>query len=109
VSFEPQGTRCDIRVDPSLHPPHGFITVSVDFAMMTAAQRHREFVTDLPAQRSALREAKVMSIRGLPSADQAGMGGHELDVLAIAQPARFRKREDALVDCLTSPTLPGSL
>jgi hypothetical protein len=51
----------------------------------------------------------MMSVGRLTAADQAGVGGNELDVLAIAQPARFRKRKDALVDSRKSPALPGTL
>ena len=40
--------------------------------MVASAQRHGELVADLAAERAVLREAKMMGIRGLTAADQAG-------------------------------------
>ena len=39
-------------------------------AMMAAAERDGEFVTDLPAKSPGLREAKVMRVGGSPAAHE---------------------------------------
>ena len=57
--------------------------------MMTPAQGDGELIADLSAECAALCEAEVMSIRRLPAADQTWMGGDELDVLAVTNPARL--------------------
>jgi hypothetical protein len=72
VSFQPQNAGGNRWIDAGLPPPSGFITTAVNLAMVTPAQRDGKFVADLSPQRSALCEAEVMSIRGLPAADQTG-------------------------------------
>ena len=73
-------------------PPRRFVTAAVDFAMVTSAQGDSEFVADLPPERSALREAKVMSIRGSPAADQTRMCGDKLDMIAVTNAPWLRQR-----------------
>ncbi len=57
--------------------------------MVSATQRHGELVADLAAERPALREAQVMGIAGLATANQARLLGHISDVIAVANPARL--------------------
>jgi hypothetical protein len=47
-----------------------------------------------------LREAQVMSIRGLPAANQAGLLGNCLDVGSVAKAARRRNSQQAPIDHL---------
>ena len=98
MSFQPELASAYGRVNASFVPPHGFITATMDFMMMTSAQRNGKFVTDLSSNRSALCEAEVVSIRRSPAADQTWVSGNKLEVLAVTKPARLGQREDALVD-----------
>ena len=59
--------------------------------MMRAAQRHRELIADLEAEASGLREAQMMGIRWLASANHAGLRGDKLTVTFVAPPPRFRR------------------
>jgi len=93
VSFQPQSTGGNCWIDAGLPPPRGFITAAVDFAVVTTAQRDSKFVADLTPKRAALCEAEVVSIRGLPAADQTGASGDKLDVIAVANPARLGQRK----------------
>ena len=43
-------------------PPRGFITTAMDLAMMAAAERYVELVTDLATECSLLHEAQMMRI-----------------------------------------------
>ena len=73
--------------------------------MVSATQRDCELIADLPGERPALREAEVMSVRWLATADQTGMSPNELDVLAVTKPPRLGQRQHALVDSLLPPAL----
>ena len=66
--------------------------------MMTAAERHREFVAHLSAKRPMLRKAHMMRIGGRATANQTGLFGDEPYVLAIANSARFGMAKFALID-----------
>ena len=70
--------------------------------MMSAAERDREFVAHLSAERAGLRETEMMVIRGLPPADETGLRGHKFEMGFIAVTARFTNREHALVDSSTN-------
>jgi hypothetical protein len=70
----------------------------MNLAMVTTAQRDREFITDLAAERPALREAHMMGIRWLAAAHQARLIGNEPDMIAVADSPRFRKCKYALVN-----------
>ena len=65
---------------------------------MGPAQRNSEFIADLPAESAGLGKPKVMGVRGPAPAQNAGLGGHELQMCAIAIPARFAQCEGAFVD-----------
>ena len=69
------------RLSPDLSrflPPGGLITAAMHLAMMSPAQRHRELIADLPAERAALRVTEMMSIRRETATDQAGMTSNEI-------------------------------
>ena len=79
--------------------------------MMTAAHRNCELVADLLAERSALREAKMVSVRRLPAADQTRARRNKFDMIAVTNTAGLRQRQDALVDrpwCVQGFSLPLS-
>jgi hypothetical protein len=60
--------------------------------MVAPAQRDGELIADLAPKRAALRKAEVVSVSGLPPADQTRMRGDKLDVFAVTMPPRLRQR-----------------
>ena len=75
MRFEPQRSRHPGRIDSELIPPSRFIAVTMQFAMMSPAQWHRELVAHLAAEGAVLRKAQMMGIAWLTTADQAGFAG----------------------------------
>jgi hypothetical protein len=57
VSREPQCAGGTGRIEPVFLPPARFIAVTMQLAMMSPAEWHREFVADLAAKCTRLREA----------------------------------------------------
>ena len=90
MRLQPQRAGSNGRINASIFPPSDFIATAMDLAMMAAAQRHGELIADLAPERWVLREAQVVSIRGLPAANQAGLLGNCLDVGSVAKAARLR-------------------
>ena len=90
MRLKPQHASDICRNDTGSAPPGGLIAAAVHLAMMTPAQRHGELIADLPAERSALYKTEVVSVRRLPSADQAGARTNKLDVIAVTDPPRLR-------------------
>src|SRR5579862_7567210 len=109
MRFEPERSGCERRINPGLAPPRGLVAVAMDITMVAAAERDGELVADLAAERAALREAQMVSIAWLPTADQTGLVSDKPHMLAVADPARFRQRQHALFDAARSgPTVsPG--
>ena len=66
--------------------------------MMAAAERHRELVADLAAERARLRKTQMMRIRRRATANQAGLLHHEAKVLAVAKSAWLGMVQFAFVD-----------
>ena len=62
MHLEPQRTGAGGRINASLLPPRRFVATAMDLAMMAAAERDRELVADLAAERSVLSEAQMMGI-----------------------------------------------
>jgi hypothetical protein len=88
-------------IDAEGLPPRCFITTVVQLAVMHTAERNRELVADLPAQRSGLSEAEMVGICRLSTAHQAGLRGDERQVVLVPSPARPAIHEDgALAICL---------
>ena len=81
-----------------LAPPCGLVTVAVNLAVMSTAERDGEFVADFAPERAKLGKANVVGICGLPSADQAALRRDEFQVVLVAKAARFWKRQDAFID-----------
>ena len=65
---------------------------------MDAAERDRELVARLAAERARLHVAQVMRVGRLAAADQAGLLGDVAQVVPVAVAARCGDREHALVD-----------
>ena len=77
------------RLDAELGPPADFISSAMQVAMMRATERHRELIADLEAKASWLREAQVMGVRRLASANHAGLRGDKLAVTLVTPPPCF--------------------
>ena len=83
MRFPPQRTGRRGRIYTGGFPPLGLIAATMDLAMVPSAQRDSELVADLAAERAALSKAQMMRIRRLPTANQAGLLGHESDVMSV--------------------------
>ena len=58
----------------------------MQLAVMGAAKRYREFVTDLLSKTAGLGKPKVVRVARLSATDKAGMFGHKAQVPAVALP-----------------------
>ena len=56
-------------VNASLPPPSAFVTGAMRGPVMGAAERDREFIARLTAERPRLQVAQMMRVRGLATAD----------------------------------------
>ena len=98
MRFEPERASGDAGIDPGLPPPCGFIAVAVDLAMVSPAQGDGELIAHLAPERPLLRKAQMMGVGRSPAADETGLLGNELTVIAVPNPARFGECQQALVD-----------
>jgi hypothetical protein len=105
VRRDPEFASDDNRIDPDVLPPRGFVTATVNLAMMAAAERNGEFVADLATERAVLCEAKMVSVNRLASADQARLFRDEFEVPLVPEPSRLRQGEEAPVDSLGSEAI----
>jgi hypothetical protein len=64
----------------------------VGFAVMSATERHGEFIAGFAAHGADLRKAQVMGVRWQPRADQARLRGHEAKMLGITSAAGLCER-----------------
>ena len=58
----------------------------VQLAVMDTANRNGELVADLAAERPRLGKAQMMGVGGGAAAHHAGLRGHELAMVLVAQP-----------------------
>lgn len=86
------------RIDFLGLPPGFFIAGLMQLAMMAAAERHGELIAHLHADGAGLRKAQVVRIAGLPAADEAGLRGHEFEMVFVAQAFWFGDGQRAFVD-----------
>jgi hypothetical protein len=100
AGFEPKIARLCQGIDTAPLPPCDFVGAIVDFAVVNPAQWYSELVADFPAEGAALREAKVVGIRGTAPADKAGLLRNELDVGLVANSARLGKGQFVFVDSI---------
>ena len=71
-------------VDSLGHPPAPLIAHAVQCIVMHRAQGDGKFVTYFLAKTSPLRKTDVVCVRGLATADQAGLEGNELEMRLAA-------------------------
>ena len=90
--------RCgnDQGVDPLVLPPGALVAPPVQLTMVQPADGNGETVTDFPPHRPLLCKFDVVGIRRGPTADEAGLRGHKLQVFAVA--LTYRLTDDG--DCL---------
>jgi hypothetical protein len=74
------------RVDAKSRLPGRFVSGAMRFAMVGAAERHRELVTDLAPHGAGLRKSQMMGVGWLPAAQQARERGNPLK-MGLAAPA----------------------
>src|ERR1700679_1376691 len=98
MGFEPQKSCRGFAVDAGCCPPGRLVATAMDLAMMAAAQRHRELVADLAAERTRLCKTQMMRVGRRAATDQAGLLHHEAKVLAVAKATRLRVVQFAFVD-----------
>ena len=73
--------------------------MTMQLAMMPAAERHGELVADFSAKRPALGKAQVMGVGRFAAADQASLLRDEADMVAIADAPGLRmERSDLSTD-----------
>ena len=81
-----------------LAPPCSLVTIAVNLAMMSTAERHGELIADFKTQGSGLRKPKVMRIGRLTAADEAGLRGHESQMGFVTQTPGLGNGQNALID-----------
>jgi len=103
MGFEPKRAGRNGRINPGLAPPCGFIAAAMDLAMMASTQGDSELIADLASKRPVLREVQMMVIRWETAANEASLLGYVPNIIAVANPARLRQRQHALVDRFRPP------
>src|SRR6516164_3182291 len=98
VHREPKRAGGPSWIEAQFLPPCGFITVTMNLAMMAPAQRNCELVADLAAERMILRKAQMMGIAWLPRADQTGLLSDKPHVLTVANTPGFGMGQHGFVD-----------
>ena len=93
----PQDAGDKSRINTGLCPPRGFITATVNFAMVTPAQRDGELITDLAAECSKLDKTQMMRVCGATTTNETRLLRHIPDVVAIADAPRLRQRQNGFV------------
>ena len=94
----PQSSGNGERIKLDRFPPCRFVAPAMEHAMVSAAKRYHELVTDPAAQRARLGKSQMVRVRRPSSAQQAGLRGYELEMRTIAVAARFAMRKNAFVD-----------
>jgi len=87
-------------VDTGLLPPCSLVACAMNGAVMDAAERNREFIAGLTAERPWLQVSKMMGVRWLAPAHEACLSGDKAQVLPVAIAPRRGNREHALVDAV---------
>ena len=98
MRLQPQFTGCWGGVHAGGFPPPRFVTAAVNLTMVAAAERHRELIAHLPAQRTSLGKAQMMRIGRTAAANQARLLRHESDVLPVTNAPRLGEGEHSFID-----------
>jgi hypothetical protein len=65
--------------------------------MVAAAERNSEFIAGLARHRPVLGKPKMVGLRRASATDEARLLRHKLDMVAIADAARFRKLQQTFI------------
>ena len=104
MRLQPKGaSRCG-RIDACLLPPRGFIATAMDLAMVTAAERNREFIADLAAKRRWLQKSQVMRVGRAATANQAREFRNRFDMVSVPNPTRCWQGEYAFINVGLAPS-----
>ena len=98
MTFEPQITSNNHRINARFKPPLSFIAATVNLAMVSPTQRNGELIAGLAAERTSLRKSQVMCVCRLPAADEARVFGNRSHVISVPHPTQFRNGQSALID-----------
>ena len=79
-------------------PPLHFIASVVQDAVVSAAERNDELVTDAAAERAQLRKPQMVGVGRTPSAEEARLGGYKLKMFSVAIAAWLAEGEGTFVD-----------
>ena len=102
VCLAPQSICRPEWFNANICPPCCFVAISMNFAVMPAAQGDRELITHPASECSALRKSEVVRIGRTPAANQTGMSCDEFHMLSIAHSSRLRMRWRAFFDPLAN-------
>jgi hypothetical protein len=80
----PKFSRDPERIDWVLCPPRRFVAAHVEFAVVNAAEGHREFVTDLAPERGRLGETNMMRIGRLSPTHEARVRRNKRPMIRVA-------------------------
>jgi len=81
----PQPIRDRQRFDFDTPPPRSLVTVPVQLAMVGPTQGDGKLITDFAAERPRLSKTQMVGIGRCAAAHQAGLGGNEFAMVAVAQ------------------------
>ena len=98
MCLAPQGVCYSEWINAGLCPPCCFVATSMNIAVMSSAQWHRELITHVASKRSALSKSEVVRIGRTPTANQTRMSCDEFHVLSIADSSRLRVGKTARFD-----------
>jgi hypothetical protein len=76
------------RVDTGPLPPCSLVACAMNGAVVDATERHREFIAGLTSERPWLHVSKMMRVRWLAAANEAGLPGNKAQMLLVAIAAR---------------------
>jgi hypothetical protein len=77
----PKSERNRHWIDIGFVPPRALVALTVELAMMDAAQRHRELIRHFVPKRSRLCEPKVMDLAGLPATNDTRLNSNEAKMI----------------------------
>ena len=84
MSLGPKAGRNGQRINLLVFPPGMLIALPVEFTVVQSTDWDGEPVADFPSHRALLSELDVVRIRWGSAADETGLRGHELQMLAVA-------------------------
>ena len=85
-------------------PPCAFIAAAMELAVVQPAKGDGEAVADLAPHRPPLGKLDVMGIGGTAAADEAGLMGHEAQMVAIALAHRLTNDGDNRMGWFGAPS-----